>query len=137
MKSFRVILSHDIQESITLDIEAPDRETVETLLPDIHAQACEMPSWGFRWDSGTTNVRQEIEGETADHFDKAPDGLLRINEAGTVEAVPDDEDTNEDAIRRDREIRAKIDRALAKVLSCCLDNEEDRKRVVKALMEEL
>lgn len=135
MKSFRVSLSHYIKEEIVLDVQAPDHDTVKEKIGDIHAAACELQGWSFDIEATPTHI--DISVETADHYDSNPDGELSIEPDGMVRIVPEGSEESEECRRCESEKRLKIERALTKVGNCCLDNAEDRKRVVTALMEAL
>lgn len=136
MEKFRVTVSHSVRERIVLDVEAPDAETLNSLASDVHAHACELPGWKFEWLEGTSDEAMRIE-EHAERYDTAPDGTMKINTEGQFEMIefPDDKGGLSQTERKN--LHSKIQRALARVQACCLDDERDKARVIEALMEEL
>jgi len=133
MSSFRVTLSHYIKEEIILDVQAPDHETVKERLGDIHAVACEVPTWSIDTEAQPTHI--DIAVEPSENYDNNPDATLRVEPDGTVGLVEVLGDQDPLTGKATEEKKARIERALYSVESCCLDNENDFRRVVAALME--
>jgi hypothetical protein len=133
MEKFRVEVAHLIRESITVDVESPDRETLDALRKEIHAQATILPGWEFDWDAGTCDEEVSIE-EHAERYDLVPQGVFRVTDDGHLEVVEVNPRTSSG---EKRSLKAKIEKALGRVESACLDDADDRRRVVTALLEEL
>jgi hypothetical protein len=114
-----------MREYITIDVEAAGLDDVQLGTPNIYAVACELPGWQLDGDSGPAQDEVILMDEGS--YDDQPDAVLKVSEEGVVEILDPGGPPNIEKIRS----------VLERNSSKCLDNEEERARILKEILEVL